>query len=226
MDSSSDNIVYCTYHHRCTDFDMINKQYWGDGVITGKGKINGRGVLVYAQDFTVHGGSLSEAHAEKICKILDLGMKMRLPVIGLNDSGGARIQEGVASLRGYTDIFLRNVMASGVIPQLTVIMGPAAGGAVYSPALTDWTFMVKQTSYMFLTGPEVVKAVTYEDVTKEDLGGSNVHTKKSGVSCGAFENDLDAMKRMRDLVDYLPLSCDDLPPNIHVMILLIVKKKF
>jgi len=199
--------------HRCHDFNMDNKHIFGDGVITGKAKINGRPCLVYAQDFTAFAGTVSEAHAEKICKLLDMSMKIKVPVIGLNDSGGARIQEGVASLRGYTDIFLRNVMASGVVPQITVIMGPSAGGAVYSPALTDWTFMVKQTSYMFLTGPEVVKAVTYEDVSMEDLGGSKVHNVKSGVSCGSFENDVEALQRIREFFDYLPLSNQDKPPQ-------------
>src|SRR5512135_3853964 len=168
--------------HRSTDFGLADQHFLGDGVVTGHGTIDGRLVFVFSQDFTVFGGSLSEAYAEKICKIMDLAMKVGAPVIGLNDSGGARIQEGVASLGGYADIFLRNVMASGVVPQLSVIMGPCAGGAVYSPAMTDFTVMVEGTSYMFVTGPNVVKAVTHEEVDSEALGGAGVHTGKSGVA--------------------------------------------
>eukprot|EP00485_Elphidium_margaritaceum_P001062 CAMPEP_0202695506 /NCGR_PEP_ID=MMETSP1385-20130828/9084_1 /ASSEMBLY_ACC=CAM_ASM_000861 /TAXON_ID=933848 /ORGANISM="Elphidium margaritaceum" /LENGTH=526 /DNA_ID=CAMNT_0049351545 /DNA_START=36 /DNA_END=1616 /DNA_ORIENTATION=- len=215
LDKNSFQEIGSLVTHQCHDFDMEKKTYFGDGVITGKGIISGRPVLVYSQDFSVLGGSLGEAHASKISKILDMSMKLKVPVIGINDSGGARIQEGVNALRGYTDIFLRNVMASGSVPQITVICGPSAGGAVYSPALTDWVFMVKQTSYMFLTGPEVVKAVTYEDVTKEELGGASVHTKKSGVSCGSFENDIEAMASIRQFYEYLPLNFEDFSSNIY-----------
>eukprot|EP00742_Colponemidia_sp_Colp-10_P001180 GILJ01001273.1.p1 GENE.GILJ01001273.1~~GILJ01001273.1.p1 ORF type:complete len:533 (+),score=87.68 GILJ01001273.1:31-1629(+) len=192
--------------HRCTDFGMDKQKIPGDGVITGFGTIFHRPVYVFSQDFTVFGGSLSETHAQKICKLMDKAMMVGVPVIGLNDSGGARIQEGVDSLAGYADVFQRNVMASGVIPQLSLIMGPCAGGAVYSPALTDFTFMVKNTSYMFVTGPEVVKAVTHEDVSQEELGGAKSHTTKSGVAHFAFENDLEALALIREFFDYLPLS--------------------
>ncbi|MGE4648029.1 MAG: carboxyl transferase domain-containing protein, partial [Arenicellales bacterium] len=170
--------------HRCTDFDMAEKTVPGDGVVTGHGTINGRTVFVFSQDFTVFGGSLSEAHAGKICKILDHAMKVGAPVIGLNDSGGARIQEGIDSLAGYAEVFQRNVLASGVIPQISMIMGPCAGGAVYSPAITDFVFMVRNTSYMFVTGPEVVKTVTHETVTHEELGGASTHSSRSGVADG------------------------------------------
>jgi propionyl-CoA carboxylase beta chain len=192
--------------HRCTDFGMADESVPGDGVVTGYGTINGRLVFVFSQDFTVFGGSLSESHAEKICKVMDQAMKVGAPVIGLNDSGGARIQEGVASLGGYAEVFQRNVMASGVIPQLSLIMGPCAGGAVYSPAMTDFIFMVRDSSYMFVTGPEVVKTVTHEEVTAEDLGGATTHTTKSGVADLAFENDVDALMYTRRLFNYLPLS--------------------
>ena len=192
--------------HRCTDFGMQDNKIPGDGVVTGYGMINGRLVFVYSQDFTVFGGALSEAHAEKICKIMDQAMKVGAPVIGLNDSGGARIQEGVASLGGYAEVFQRNVLASGVIPQISLIMGPSAGGAVYSPAMTDFIFMVKDSSYMFVTGPEVVKTVTHEEVTAEDLGGAITHTTKSGVADLAFENDVEALLMLRRLYNYLPLS--------------------
>ncbi|MGP3695740.1 acyl-CoA carboxylase subunit beta [Rhodobacter sp. NSM] len=192
--------------HRCTDFGMQDDRPAGDGVVTGWGTINGRMVYVFSQDFTVFGGSLSETHAQKICKIMDMAMQNGAPVIGLNDSGGARIQEGVASLAGYADVFQRNIMASGVIPQISVIMGPCAGGAVYSPAMTDFIFMVKDTSYMFVTGPDVVKTVTNEVVTAEELGGASTHTKKSSVADGAFENDVEALYEIRRLFDFLPLS--------------------
>jgi propionyl-CoA carboxylase beta chain len=192
--------------HRCTDFGMQDNKIPGDGVVTGYGMINGRLVFVYSQDFTVFGGALSEPHAEKICKIMDQAMKVGAPVIGLNDSGGARIQEGVASLGGYAEVFQRNVMASGVIPQISMIMGPCAGGAVYSPAMTDFIFMVKDSSYMFVTGPEVVKTVTHEEVTAEELGGALTHTTKSGVADMAFENDVEALLMLRRLYNYLPLN--------------------
>ncbi|WP_114638550.1 acyl-CoA carboxylase subunit beta [Polynucleobacter necessarius] len=200
--------------HRCHDFGMGDQTVPGDGVVTGYGMINGRLVFVFSQDFTVLGGSLSEAHAEKICKIMDQALKVGAPVIGLNDSGGARIQEGVASLGGYAEIFQRNVTASGVIPQISLIMGPSAGGAVYSPALTDFIFMVKDSSYMFVTGPEVVKTVTHEDVTSEELGGAVTHSTISGVCDLAFENDVDAIMMLRRFFNYLPLSNREKPPLI------------
>ena len=190
--------------HRCVDFGMAADRPAGDGVVTGWGTVNGRMVYVYSQDFTVFGGSLSETHAQKICKIMDMAMQNGAPVIGLNDSGGARIQEGVASLAGYAEVFQRNVLASGVVPQISVIMGPCAGGAVYSPAITDFIFMVKDSSYMFVTGPDVVKTVTNEIVTAEQLGGASTHTKKSSVADGAFENDVEALAEIRRLVDFLP----------------------
>jgi propionyl-CoA carboxylase beta chain len=192
--------------HRCTDFGMEEQKIPGDGVVTGYGTINGRMVFVYSQDFTVFGGALSQAHAEKICKVMDHAMKVGAPVIGLNDSGGARIQEGVASLGGYADVFQRNAMASGVVPQISMIMGPCAGGAVYSPAMTDFIFMVKDTSYMFVTGPDVVKTVTHEEVTAEELGGAVTHNSKSGVADLAFENDVDALLMLRRFFNYLPLN--------------------
>jgi propionyl-CoA carboxylase beta chain len=198
--------------HNCTDFGMEATKIPGDGVVTGSGTINGRLVFVFSQDFTVFGGSLSERHAQKICKIMDMALKVGAPVIGLNDSGGARIQEGVASLGGYAEVFQRNVLASGVVPQLSLIMGPCAGGAVYSPAMTDFIFMVKDSSYMFVTGPDVVKTVTNEVVTQEELGGAVTHTTKSGVADVAFENDIDALLAARDFIDFLPLSNrDELP---------------
>ena len=200
--------------HRCHDFGMGEQTVPGDGVVTGYGMINGRLVFVFSQDFTVLGGSLSEAHAEKICKIMDQALKVGAPVIGLNDSGGARIQEGVASLGGYAEIFQRNVTASGVIPQISLIMGPCAGGAVYSPALTDFIFMVKDSSYMFVTGPEVVKTVTHEDVTAEELGGAVTHSTISGVCDQAFDNDVDAIMMLRRFFNYLPLSNREKPPLI------------
>ncbi|WP_425092023.1 acyl-CoA carboxylase subunit beta [Tropicimonas sp. S265A] len=192
--------------HRCTDFGMEEQKPAGDGVVTGWGTINGRMVYVFSQDFTVLGGSVSATHAQKICKIMDMALQNGAPVIGLNDSGGARIQEGVDSLAGYGDVFLRNIRGSGVIPQISVIMGPCAGGAVYSPAMTDFIFMVKDSSYMFVTGPDVVKTVTNEHVTAEELGGAGTHTKKSSVADGAFENDVEALTEVRRLFDFLPLN--------------------
>ena len=192
--------------HRCDNFGMENTVFPGDGVITGHGTINGRLVFVYSQDFTVLGGSLGEYHAKKICKLLDTAMSVGAPVIGINDSGGARIQEGVDSLSGYGEIFTRNVQASGVIPQISLIMGPCAGGAVYSPALTDFIFMVENTSYMFVTGPEVVRTVTGEEVSQEKLGGASMHTTKSGVADLAFENDVKALLAMREFINFIPLS--------------------
>ena len=199
--------------HRSSDFGMEKNKIPGDGVVTGTCKVNGRPVMIYSQDFTVYGGSLSEAHAEKICKILDQAMKIGCPVIGLNDSGGARIQEGVASLGGYAEVFQRNVLASGFIPQISLIMGPCAGGAVYSPAITDFIFMVEDSSYMFVTGPDVVKTVTHESVSAEELGGAGSHTKKSGVADLAFSDDLTLLKQARRMIDFLPLSNEDKPPT-------------
>ena len=199
--------------HRSSDFGMEKNKIPGDGVVTGTCKVNGRPVMIYSQDFTVYGGSLSEAHAEKICKILDQAMKIGCPVIGLNDSGGARIQEGVASLGGYAEVFQRNVLASGFIPQISLIMGPCAGGAVYSPAITDFIFMVEDSSYMFVTGPDVVKTVTHESVSAEELGGAGSHTKKSGVADLAFSDDLTLLKQARRMIDFLPLSNEDKPPK-------------
>ncbi|MSP68338.1 MAG: acyl-CoA carboxylase subunit beta [Alphaproteobacteria bacterium] len=198
--------------HRSVDFGMAEQTIPGDGVVTGHGTINGRLVFVFSQDFTVFGGSLSEAHAVKICKIMDQAMKVGAPIIGLNDSGGARIQEGVASLAGYADVFQRNVMASGVVPQVSVIMGPCAGGAVYSPAMTDFIFMVQDTSYMFVTGPDVVKTVTHETVTHEELGGALTHTTRSGVADASFENDIEALFATRRLFDFLPVCNRAQPP--------------
>ncbi|QIB34919.1 acyl-CoA carboxylase subunit beta [Ancylobacter pratisalsi] len=192
--------------HRCTDFGMENTKTPGDGVVTGWGTVNGRQVFVFAKDFTVFGGSLSEAHAAKITKIQDMALKTRAPIIGLFDAGGARIQEGVAALGGYGEVFRRNVTASGVIPQISVIMGPCAGGDVYSPAMTDFIFMVRDTSYMFVTGPEVVKTVTNESVTSEELGGAKVHTTKSSVADGSYENDVECLLQMRRLIDFLPAN--------------------
>jgi len=198
--------------HRCVEFGMEETSYPGDGVVTGWGTINGRIVYVFSQDFTVFGGSLSETHAAKICKIMDMALQNGAPVVGVNDSGGARIQEGVASLAGYADVFQRNVLSSGVIPQISLIMGPCAGGAVYSPAMTDFIFMVRGSSYMFVTGPEVVKTVTNEIVTAEELGGARTHTAKSSVADGAYENDLEALLEVRRLMDFLPLSNREKPP--------------
>ena len=198
--------------HRCTDFGMEQQKPAGDGVVTGWGTINGRQVYVFSQDFTVLGGSVSATHAQKICKIMDMAVENGAPVIGINDSGGARIQEGVDSLAGYGDVFQRNIMASGVVPQISMIMGPCAGGAVYSPAMTDFIFMVKDSSYMFVTGPDVVKTVTNEVVTAEELGGASTHTRKSSVADGAFENDVEALAEVRRLVDFLPSSNREKPP--------------
>ena len=199
--------------HRCTDFGMENNKVPGDGVVIGYGTICGRLIFVYSQDFTVFGGSLSSAHSAKICKLLAQAMKVGAPVIGLNDSAGARIQEGVESLGGYADVFQANVLASGVVPQISMIMGPCAGGAVYSPAITDFIFMVKDTSYMFLTGPEVVKTVTHEEVTAEELGGAATHTGKSGVADMAFENDVEALLLLRRFINFLPASNKQKPPH-------------
>ena len=199
--------------HRGTEFGTEKNRIPGDGVVTGWGTINGRMVYVYAKDFTVLGGSTSEAHAQKICKIMDMAMQNGAPVIGLFDSGGARIQEGVAALAGFGEIFKRNVLASGVVPQISVIMGPCAGGDVYSPALTDFVFMVQGTSYMFITGPEVTRTVTHEDVTPEELGGSKVHTTRSSVADGVYENDITCLEEIRRLYDFLPLNNRDAAPK-------------
>src|SRR5438477_12534455 len=198
--------------HRSRDFGMEKEIYPGDGVITGHGLIDGRKVFIFAQDFTVFGGSLSETHAEKICKVMDLAMKVGAPVIGLNDSGGARIQEGVVSLGGYADIFLRNTLASGVIPQISAVMGPCAGGAVYSPAITDFILMVKKTSYMFVTGPDVIKTVTHEEVTKEKLGGADTHNQISGVAHFAADSDEDCLATIRELLSFIPSNNLEDPP--------------
>ncbi|MEP7141571.1 MAG: acyl-CoA carboxylase subunit beta [Ferruginibacter sp.] len=200
--------------HRTIDFGMEDQQFYGDGVVTGYGTINGRLVYVFAQDFTVFGGSLSETNAEKICKVMDLAMKTGAPMIGLNDSGGARIQEGVRSLGGYADIFYRNVLASGVIPQISAIMGPCAGGAVYSPAITDFTLMVEHTSYMFVTGPNVVKTVTNETVSSEELGGASAHSTKSGVTHLTAANDMECITQVKQLLSYLPQNCEDTTPKL------------
>jgi propionyl-CoA carboxylase beta chain len=199
--------------HRCTDFDMQELHYPGDGVVTGHGLIDGRRVFVFAQDFTIFGGSLSETYAEKICKVMDMAMKVGAPVIGLNDSGGARIQEGVVSLGGYADIFLRNTLASGVVPQISAIMGPCAGGAVYSPAITDFNIMVKKTSYMFITGPDVIRTVTHEEVTKEELGGAMTHNSVSGVAHFAAEDDADCLRLIRELLSFIPVNNLEDPPR-------------
>src|SRR5579863_9512035 len=198
--------------HRSHDFGMGEQKVPGDGVVTGYGTVNGRRVFVFSQDFTVFGGSLSEPHAEKICKIMDQAMNVGAPVIGLNDSGGARIQDGVASLAGYAEVFERNVLASGVIPQISLIMGPCAGGAVYSPAMTDFIFMVQDSSYMFVTGPEVVKTVTHESVTQEELGGAITHTTRSGVADLAFPNDVEALLQLRRFLGFLPANNREKPP--------------
>ena len=195
--------------HRSTNFGLDKQKFLGDGVVTGHGLINGRRVFIFSQDFTVLGGSLAEAHAEKICKVMDLAMKTGVPIIGLNDSGGARIQEGVVSLGGYADIFYRNVRASGVIPQISAVMGPCAGGAVYSPALTDFIFMVENSSYMFVTGPNVVKTVTHEDISSEELGGASTHSSRSGVAHFSYANDLLCLEGIKSLMNYIPSNCED-----------------
>lgn len=200
--------------HRSTDFGMEKQKFPGDGVVTGYGTIHGRLVYVFSQDFTVFGGSLSETHAEKICKMMDLAMKNGAPVIGLNDSGGARIQEGVVSLGGYADIFFRNTMASGVVPQISAIMGPCAGGAVYSPAITDFVMMVEHTAYMFVTGPNVVKTVTHEEVTSEELGGASVHSSKSGVAHFTATNEIDCIQQLKKLISYIPSNCEETIPAL------------
>lgn len=211
LDEGSFEEIDVFVKHRSKDFGLEKQTYYGDGVVTGFGTIEGRPVAVYSQDFTVFGGSLSETHAEKICKVMKMAMKTGIPVIGLNDSGGARIQEGVVSLGGYADIFLLNTLASGVIPQISVILGPCAGGAVYSPAITDFVFMVKNSSYMFVTGPNVVKTVTHEDVTFEDLGGAETHSVKSGVAHFAFDNEIETLMNVRHLMSFVPLNYKDRP---------------
>lgn len=212
MDEGTFEEIGMLVKHRSTDFGMEKEQYLGDGVVTGYGKVNGRLVYVFSQDFTVFGGSLSETHAEKICKIMDMAIQNGAPVIGLNDSGGARIQEGVVSLGGYADIFYRNVQSSGVIPQLSAIMGPCAGGAVYSPAITDFILMVENTSYMFVTGPNVVKTVTHETVTSEELGGAITHAEKSGVTHFACANELECIDYVKRLLSYMPQNCEEDAP--------------
>lgn len=214
LDQGSFEEIGMLVTHRSTDFGMEREKYLGDGVVTGYGTVNGRLTYVFSQDFTVFGGSLSETHAEKICKIMDMAMKNGAPLIGLNDSGGARIQEGVVSLGGYADIFYRNVQASGVIPQLSAIMGPCAGGAVYSPAITDFILMVENTSYMFVTGPNVVKTVTHEVVSSEELGGANTHASKSGVTHFACANELDAINHVKKLLSYMPQNCEETPSHV------------
>ncbi|MBY0244127.1 MAG: acyl-CoA carboxylase subunit beta [Sphingobacteriaceae bacterium] len=214
LDEGSFEEVGMFVTHRSTDFGMENEKYLGDGVVTGYGTINGRLVYLFSQDFTVFGGSLSETHAEKICKIMDMAMKNGAPLIGLNDSGGARIQEGVVSLGGYADIFHKNVQASGVIPQLSAIMGPCAGGAVYSPAITDFILMVENTSYMFVTGPNVVKTVTHEEVSSEELGGAQTHATKSGVTHFACSNEIDAINHLKSLLSYMPQNCEETPTQL------------
>ncbi|MBL7937438.1 MAG: acyl-CoA carboxylase subunit beta [Bacteroidia bacterium] len=214
LDEGSFEEIGMMVTHRSKDFGLENEQYLGDGVVTGYGTIHGRLVYVFSQDFTVFGGSLSETHAEKICKVMDLAMKNGAPFIGLNDSGGARIQEGVVSLGGYADIFYRNVRASGVIPQLSGIMGPCAGGAVYSPAMTDFILMVENTSYMFVTGPNVVKTVTHEEVTSEELGGAMTHASKSGVTHFACANEIEAITNIKQILSYVPQNCEEDAPSV------------
>jgi len=213
LDRGSFEEIDAFVKHRSHDFGLDKQHYFGDGVVTGSGRIDGRLVFVFSQDFTVFGGSLSEAHAEKICKVMDMAAKVGAPVIGLNDSGGARIQEGVVSLGGYADIFLRNTMVSGVIPQISAVLGPCAGGAVYSPAITDFIFMVEQTSYMFVTGPNVVKTVTHEDVSSEDLGGAMTHASKSGVAHFVHENEVKTLTELRRLIGFIPQNNMECPPR-------------
>ncbi|MGB1248666.1 MAG: acyl-CoA carboxylase subunit beta [Chitinophagales bacterium] len=212
LDEGSFEEIGMLVTHRATDFGLEKQKYYGDGVVTGYGTINGRMVYVFSQDFTVFGGSLSETQAEKICKIMDLAIKNGAPVIGLNDSGGARIQEGVVSLGGYADIFYRNTMASGVVPQISAIMGPCAGGAVYSPAITDFIMMVENTSYMFVTGPNVVKTVTHEEVSSEDLGGASAHSTKSGVTHFSCANEMQCIQYIKNILKYVPSNCEEQPP--------------
>ncbi|NNM95553.1 MAG: acyl-CoA carboxylase subunit beta [Bacteroidia bacterium] len=215
LDENSFEEIGMFVTHRSAEFGLEREKYLGDGVITGFGTIDGRPVYVFAQDFTVFGGSLSEAHAEKICRIMDLAMKNGAPVIGLNDSGGARIQEGVVSLGGYADIFYRNTRASGVVPQLSAVMGPCAGGAVYSPAITDFILMVENTSYMFVTGPNVVKTVTHEEVTSEELGGASTHSSKSGVAHFSCANGVECIQYLKKLLSYIPQNCEEPPPSVE-----------
>ena len=215
MDEGSFEEIGAFVRHRSTDFGLDKQKILGDGVVTGYGTINGRLVYVFSQDFTVFGGSLAEAHASKICRIMDLAMKNGAPVIGLNDSGGARIQEGVVSLGGYADIFYRNTLASGVIPQLSAIMGPCAGGAVYSPAITDFILMVENLSYMFVTGPNVVKTVTHEEVSSEDLGGASTHSTKSGVTHFSCANEIECLDNLKTLLSYIPQNCEEDPPALE-----------
>src|ERR1700740_127941 len=214
LDDASFEEIGMMVTHRSNDFGLEKEKYLGDGVITGYGRVNGRLVYIFSQDFTVFGGSLSETHAEKICRLMDLAMKNGAPVIGLNDSGGARIQEGVVSLGGYADIFYRNTLASGVIPQISAIMGPCAGGAVYSPAITDFIMMVENTSYMFVTGPNVVKTVTHEEVTSEELGGASTHSTKSGVTHFACANEIECINNIKALLTYMPQNCEDDAPSV------------
>lgn len=214
LDEGSFEEIGMLVTHRSSDFGLGKQKFYGDGVVTGYGTIHGRLVYVFSQDFTVFGGSLSETHAEKICKVMDLAMKVGAPVIGLNDSGGARIQEGVVSLGGYADIFHRNVMASGVIPQISAVMGPCAGGAVYSPAITDFILMVENTSYMFVTGPNVVKTVTNEEVSSEELGGASTHATKSGVTHFTAAHDIDAIEKIKKLLSYIPQNCEEIPDSL------------
>lgn len=211
LDENSFNEIDKFVVHQSVDFGLDKQKYFGDGVVTGFGKIDGRDVAVFSQDFTVFGGALSEMHAKKICKIMDMAMKLGIPVIGLNDSGGARIQEGVSSLGGYADIFLRNTLASGLIPQISCVMGPCAGGAVYSPAITDFIFIVRNTSYMFVTGPNVVKTVTHEDVSFEELGGADTHATKSGVVHFTYDNEAQCLQGVRKFFSFIPQNCDDEP---------------
>src|SRR5210317_865360 len=213
LDEGSFQEMGALVQHRSNLFGLDKQKILGDGVVTGYGTVNGRLIYVYAQDFTVLGGSLAEAHAEKIVKIMELAMKTGAPVIGLNDSGGARIQEGVVSLGGYSDIFYRNVQASGVIPQLSAMMGPCAGGAVYSPALTDFIMMVENTSYMFVTGPNVVKTVTHEEVSSEDLGGASTHSTKSGVTHFTYKNEIECIEGIKTVLSYMPQNCEEDPPR-------------
>lgn len=215
LDEGSFEEIGILVTHRTTDFGMDKEIYYGDGVVTGYGTVNGRLIYIFAQDFTVFGGALSETHAEKICKVMDMAVKMGAPMIGLNDSGGARIQEGVRSLGGYADIFYKNVQASGVIPQISAIMGPCAGGAVYSPAMTDFTMMVEDTSYMFVTGPNVVKTVTNEEVTSEELGGASTHSTKSGVAHITSSNDIECLEDIKKLLSYLPQSNKEQPKKLE-----------